>query len=176
METKRVVCTVLFVDDDERLLATYKSCVERAGVSRAFTATTREAAIALAAEHHPDVCVVDLQLGCESGLDLIRELRAADPGVALVLISGYGCMQTGADAVRAGADHVLAKPVTLSEIMACLAGAPAPAVDTASLDRAIFEHMQRVLGDCAGNRSEAARRLRVDRGTLQRWLDRPAPR
>ncbi len=47
--------------------------------------------------------------------------------------------------------------------------------DTPTLDRAIWEHVQRVFHDCKGNRSEAARRLRIDRGTLNRWLNRPTP-
>ena len=50
-------------------------------------------------------------------------------------------------------------------------------IDTPSLARAEWEHIQRVLTDCGGNISEAARRLGIHRRSLQRKLQKyPPPR
>lgn len=175
-----MVRTVLVVDDDLRLLDAYKTTIERTRGMRAITATTGEAARLRAREHRPDVCIVDLQLGCESGLDLIASLRTEHPDARLLLVSGYNSTETTVAAMRAGAFDVLSKPVTAAELMTRVIGGSLEmgtraTPGTPSMDRCVWEHAQRVLNDCGGNRSEAARRLKIDRGTLQRWLDRPAP-
>lgn len=176
---QREVQTVLVVEDDPHLLSTYTNALERSG-KRAWGAESSAGARELFRAHKPDACIVDMQLGSEDGIELIRELREHDPGVVLVLVTGYGSLEAGANAVLAGADYVLSKPIRLHEILDRLGteqrAEPGASQQTPTLDRAIWEHIQRVLRDCGGNKSEAARRLRVDRGTLHRWLVRDAPR
>lgn len=174
---ERTIQTVLVVDDDAKLLEAYTRALERVGGKRALAAGSADEARSLFRAHRPEVCIVDMQLPCgESGIGLIRELRALDARAVMVLVTGYGSMEVGAEAVQAGANHVLAKPIRLQEILQRILGAAPPANhDTPSLDQAIWEHMHRVLADCQGNKSEAARRLGVDRGTLQRWLERASP-
>jgi two-component system response regulator RegA len=172
---------VLIVEDDPVTLRSYQHSVERGAGMSALTATTAAEARSLASRHQPDACILDFQLpGGETGLQLLPDLRGRHPEMLLVFVTGYGSLELGADAKAAGADFVLSKPVTYAEIVRrigqpCATPANADEV-TASDDRARWEHMHRVLKDCGGNRSEAARRLGVDRGTLQRWLDRVAPR
>jgi two-component system response regulator RegA len=180
MDGHRVVRTILVVEDDQLLLAAYKRTFEHIGALEVVTATNVAIAKRLARKHRPDLCVVDMQLGCESGIELIKELRAHDRDLQIVLVTGHGSLEAGAEAVRAGADHVMAKPAYAKEILERVHGGSAlkefDPMGTATKERCIWEHAQRVLRDCDGNRSEAARRLGVDRGTLQRWLDAPAPR
>ncbi len=170
--------SVLVVEDDVQLLATYQQVLARTGNFVVSGASTVEAAKAVAREHRPDAAIVDMNIAGESGIELMVALREQDPDIRLVLISGYNSIESTVAAMRAGALDVLCKPVTAAELVKRLNGEPAssvPATDTPTLDRAIWEHVQRVVQDCNGNRSEAARRLRIDRGTLQRWLSRPAP-
>lgn len=170
--------TLMVVEDDPKLLASFVHALER--MLDAVVAGASSIAEARQVLHtlRPDACIVDFQLPDGSGVELIQELRAQLPHTRIALITGYGSMEVGADAVRAGADRVMAKPVTVSEIMSRLYGSPQASrpTETPTADRAMWEHMQRVLADCGGNRSLAARKLRIDRGTLQRWLDRAAPR
>jgi two-component system response regulator RegA len=92
--------------------------------------------------------------------------------------------------VRAGATQYLTKPAEPDEIEAAFGG-PAVATTTTttttattgsdalpvpSLDRVEWEHLQRVLADCDGNVSEAARRLGLHRRTLQRKLHKRPPK
>lgn len=169
--------TVLVVDDDTRVLQLLTRGLQRRLGVRTVSAADLASARSVFRRERPDACVVDMQLPDGNGIDLIREFRAFDSKTRIVLITGYGSMEVGAAATRAGADHVCSKPVAASELASLLVtnGDEVPAVETPSADRALWEHIQRVLQDCRGNKSLAARKLEIDRGTLQRWLDRDAP-
>jgi two-component system response regulator RegA len=168
--------TALVVEDDSRLLSALLSTLERKSRLKAVGASTLAHARDSLRTLAPDACIVDMQLPDGCGLDLIREIRASHAKARIILTTGYGSMEVGAMAVRAGADDVIAKPAAASEIMLRLLGEREPLADeTPTADRAVWEHAHRVLHDCGGNKSLAARKLGVDRGTLQRWLDRGAP-
>jgi two-component system, response regulator RegA len=114
-----------------------------------------------------------------SGLDVIRELKAIDATTNIVVLTGYGSIATALEAVRLGAAHYLTKPADVDEILAAFERTGTPAGDAvkvdrgvASLARAEWEHIHRVLTDCGGNVSEAARLLGVHRRTLQRKLSK----
>lgn len=170
--------SVLVVEDDVQLLATYQHVLARSGHFVVSGASSVEAARESARVQRHDAAIVDMNIAGESGIDLIAELRELDPEMRLVLISGYNSVETTVAAMKAGAVDVLCKPITAGELVKRLQGDPATpaASETPTLDRAIWEHVQRVFHDCNGNRSEAARRLRIDRGTLNRWLNRPTPK
>jgi two-component system response regulator RegA len=117
-----------------------------------------------------------MMLGTESGFDVVRALRALRPDAVLVMLSGWMTTDATVAAVRAGADHVVVKPIGFREILARIDGRVDPDAPTPSLERAEWEHISRVLRDCRGNVSETARRLRIDRSTLRRRLRRSPPR
>jgi two-component system response regulator RegA len=168
--------TILLVDDDE----VFRVRLARAFRDRGFEvrqAANRRAAIASARADSPEHVVVDLRLPDASGLDVVRELHALDPGSRIVVLTSYGSIATALDAVRLGAAHYLTKPTDVDEILAAFARVDAPATpvadvpsDPLSLARVEWEHINRVLADCGGNISEAARRLGMHRRSLQRKL------
>jgi len=167
---------VLLVDDDELWL---RAC-ERGfrGLASSVHATTNLSdALAVAGEESPDLAVVDIRLGTESGIDLIEPLRQAHPDCTIALVSAYLSVALTAVAVRKGAHVVLFKPVHPTEIVRRLPQLDdeEPACVTPTLARAEWEHIQRVLLDCNGNVSEAARRLGILRQSLQRRLRKHAP-
>ena len=168
--------TILVVDDDERVLASYNRY--RSRTRSIIAATNGEDACEAAREHAPGLAVVDLQLQRESGIDVIRRLKAVHPSTIIVMLSGYVSVEAAVHAMRAGAYDVLVKPVSLSEILRRLERDPdeAPEIETMSLERVQWEHVQRVLAECEGNISLAARRLGVYRSTMQRWLRKHAPK
>lgn len=142
-----------------------------------LTATDAESARVLFARECPAVVIVDLRIGDRLGLDLIVDWKRHRPDHLAVLLSGYLSVGAAVDAARAGADHVLCKPVSCGELIARIEGnvRHAEAAQTPSLARAEWEHMMRVLHDCDGNISEAARRLGLHRQNLQRRLRKDAP-
>ena len=62
----------------------------------------RQTALATARRDSPEMAVVDLRLGDDSGLDVVRELKAIDPTTAVVVLTGYGNIATAVAAVKAG--------------------------------------------------------------------------
>jgi two-component system response regulator RegA len=174
--------TILVVDDDD----VFRGRLVRALAERGFEARGAEgatSALALASGDTPELAVVDLRMPDGSGLDVVRELHAMDPATKIVVLTGYGSIATALEAVRLGATHYLTKPADVDEILRAFehekrAPEGSAAIDLApSLARAEWEHIQRVLTDCGGNVSQAARVLGVHRRSLQRKLSkRPTPR
>lgn len=167
---------VLLVDDDEPWLRASERGFRGLG-STVRTAKNVAGALALANEQPPDLVVADLRLGGESGIDLIEPLRRAHPRCTIAMVSAYLSVASTAAVVRKGVHLVLFKPVHPTEIMRRVSRAEA--VDhawvTPTLARAEWEHIHRVLMDCGGNVSEAARRLGILRQSLQRRLRKHAP-
>jgi DNA-binding NarL/FixJ family response regulator len=80
----------LLVDDNSRFLAAARELLEREGIEVVGVASTIDEAERLAGALRPDVCLVDIDLGDESGFELARRLVAADDGCPrVVLISAY---------------------------------------------------------------------------------------
>jgi two-component system, response regulator RegA len=96
----------------------------------------------------------------------------------VVVLTGYGSIATALEAMRLGAAHYLTKPADVEEILAGFARAVGPppeppdASSTPTLARVEWEHINRVLADCAGNVSKAARALGIHRRSLQRKLSK----
>jgi two-component system response regulator RegA len=178
-ETERK--TVLIVDDDERLRTSLVRAFQRRGWN-AFPASGREEAIRLAEECSPDLATVDLRMPGESGLTVVRELRALDNTAFLLVLTGYGSISTAMDAVRLGADHYMSKPADVDQILAAFDSADSTCpisendIPVPSLARVEWEHIQRVLNDVDGNISQAAKKLGLHRRSLQRKLAKYPPR
>jgi two-component system response regulator RegA len=163
--------TLLVVDDD----ATFRTRLVRALMARGFAATgaaTYDEAMQRAREESPEYAVVDLKLPGRSGLDVVRDLKALDATTAVVVLTGYGSIATAVQSVKLGAHTYLTKPVDADQIVAAFGEPddelPSPAVQP--LARVEWEHIQRVLADCDGNVSQAARLLGIHRRSLQRKL------
>ena len=170
--------TLLVVDDDEP----FRTRLMRAFESRGYEvrgASDVAQALALARAESPELSVVDLRMPGGSGLDVVRALHAEDSATRIVVLTGYGSIATAVDAVHRGATSVVPKPADLEDLLVAFArGAhpssrPAPDHEAPSLARAEWEHIQRVLTDCGGNISQAARVLRIERKSLQRKLAKP---
>lgn len=170
----RLTPTILVVEDD----ALFRGVLVRALDGRGYDAVgvgSGAAALAAARADSPEMAVVDLRLPDMSGLDVVRELKAIDAATLIVVLTGYGSIATALEAIRLGATHYLTKPTDADHVLEAfergLAARPAAsAVDTPSLARVEWEHIQRVLTDCQGNISEAARVLSMHRRSLQRKL------
>lgn len=168
---------MLVVDDDNLVLNALARTFGRHRTT--FTASDPAQAIDLARRERPDLAIVDLRLGTASGVELVRELKAQAPDIVIALISGYHSIESTVVAVHAGADFVISKPVTGKDILQRVENGPVEDAElgaTPTLAQAENEHIARVLSDCRGNISEAARRLGICRSSLQRRLRKTVPR
>src|SRR2546429_2394194 len=167
---------ILMVDDDEPFRLALRNAFARRGYEVAL-AGWRAEADATVRVHPPHYAVVDLRMPGGSGLDVVRALRGLTKPPQVVVLTGYGTIGTAVEAIRLGAINYLNKPADADEIEAALQGKrPPPMSDVPSLDRQEWEYLNRVLADCNGNISEAARRLRMHRRTLQRKPQKHPPK
>lgn len=172
--------SVLLVEDDERFRERLGRALTARGCEVRAVASV-DAALAAARLESPELAVVDLKLPVGSGLDVVRGLHAIDPTTRIVVLTGYGSIATALESVKLGATHYLTKPVDADQVLAAFEGRDVaqepPTVEVPSLARVEWEHIQRVLNDCDGNVSQAARLLGIHRRSLQRKLSKfPAAR
>ena len=168
---------LLVVEDDEAFARTLRRSLERRGYE-VRAATTLDEVHALLTEWSPAYAVVDLKLAAgSSGLAAVQALHAHDASMLIVVLTGYASIATAVEAIKRGAHDYLAKPVDADAVVRALTeedsddetSAHAPDAPP-PLKRLEWEHIQRVLTECEGNISEAARRLGMHRRTLARKL------
>jgi two-component system, response regulator RegA len=169
----------LLVDDDAMFLRALQAALLKRGVSSA-TAADPDAAMQLARQSSFDFALLDLRIGKESGLRLIAPLKAVQPGMRIVLMTGFASVATAVEAIKLGADDYLLKPVSAETILRALAEDSHPAAEDdekmVPLGRLEWEHIQQALRATDGNVSAAARLLGMHRRSLQRKLaKRPGP-
>lgn len=169
---------MLLIDDDAAFCAVLARRLQREGIACDIAHDAASALRLLDAMPHdarPRRILLDLRLGADNGLALIQALQDRCADARIVLATGYASIATAVDAMRRGAWHYLPKPFDLDSLLRGFGDVPeaAPA-DIAeappTLRRQGWEHVQRVLAECEGNVSAAARVLGVDRRTLQRRL------
>ena len=107
--------SILVVDDDRTVRETLADFFDTLGyvVRSAATATAGRQA---AAEHAPDVVLVDLRLPDASGLTLLEALRADDPELGVIVLTGHADVPTAVRAMQQGALDFLEKPVDLEAL------------------------------------------------------------
>jgi DNA-binding NarL/FixJ family response regulator len=88
-ENLDAVLRCLIVDDNASFLRAAASLLEREGLEVAGGASTSEEAMRQAGELRPDVVLVDITLGSESGLELARRLVEADGRATVILVSTH---------------------------------------------------------------------------------------
>jgi len=173
---------MLLVDDD----AVLRERLAKAFRERGFevrTAGSYEEAVTLARVESPEYAIVDLRMPGKGGLELVKALHEIDVQTRILVLSGYGSVATAVDSIHLGAVNFVTKPADAEDLLAAFERSDRedPTVSTEgyrapSLARAEWEHIQRVLTDCGGNVSEAARRLGIHRRSLQRKLQKFAPK
>lgn len=174
--TEQTPPPLLLVDDDEAFREVLTRALERRGFS-VTSAHNIESALDSAATNHPSYAVVDLRMPGESGLTLIPDFLEINPHMKIVVLTGYASITTAVEAIKLGAIYYLTKPTDADEIVAAFdrtkGDVEAKVPDTpVPLQRLEWEHIQKVLTECGGNISQAARKLKMHRRTLQRKLQK----
>jgi len=170
--------TLLLVDDDEAFRSAMTSALTRRGFS-VVTAAGPDEALVLAKSHEVEYALVDVRMPGGSGIELVAKLIEVDEGTRVVVMTGYGTIANAVAAMKSGAFDYLTKPIDADAVENALLGVRRDDLGDGavpSLERVEWEYLQRVLSDCEGNVSLAARKLGMHRRSLQRKLGRNAPR
>src|SRR5260221_604407 len=109
------MATLLLIDDEAGIRFTIREVLQSTDL-RVLTAENSEEGLRLAREESPDLVLLDIRLGNESGLDVFHHLRAIDPKLLVVFITGHGTAETAIEAMKLGAFDYLVKPLDLAEL------------------------------------------------------------
>ena len=171
--------SLLVVDDDLPFRERLSRSMEKKGFE-VDSADSFASAAEIIEKQNYDYAIVDMRLTDGSGLELIKKLQIKSPGTKSLLLTGYGNIATAVAAIKSGAIDYLPKPAEVDQIYDALTNSkevlPPPPENPMTADRIRWEHIQRVFVQCNRNVSETARRLRMHRRTLQRILNKHAPR
>ena len=167
---------LLLVDDDKVFCKVLKAALERRGFD-VLVAHSLDKGLSLAEQYLPEFAVIDLRIGHDSGLELVKRLIALDANTACVMLTGFASIATAVEAIKLGATHYLTKPTNADEIVTALnknEGDTAVSINKnpPSTKRLEWEHLQKILLQHDNNISAAARALNMHRRTLQRKLDK----
>ena len=174
--TKQDQPELLLVDDDP----IYCSVLGQALKKRDYAVSIAhdlESGMQLAQQIHPEYAVIDLRIGHESGLEMVKMLTEMDEDVHIVVLTGFASIATAVESIKLGATHYLTKPADTDEIIEALNKREGDSNISLkerplSVKRLEWEHLQKVLMEHNGNISAAARALGMHRRTLQRKLDK----
>lgn len=174
--------SILLVDDSIVLRDRLALAFQQRGFRVAVASNYDEALVVFSADP-TDLAVLDLRMPGKPGLALLQELKKIAPETKVLILSGFGSIATAIDAIRLGATNFLPKPADAEDILTAFVrgeeGIDLPESDESipvpTLAQAEWEHIHRILADCGGNISEAARRLGIHRRSLQRKLRKRAP-
>ena len=167
---------ILIVDDD----ATFRGVLADSLKARniiVYEAENFSSAINVSKKKLINFAIVDLKMPGDSGLVLIKELRALNSKMNIVMLTGFASIATAVEAVKLGANQYLAKPVNAEEILEAfskLNGNEDLDIQSEPLtvDKLEWEHINRILNENSGNISATARALNMHRRTLQRKLQK----
>ena len=107
---------VLIIEDDEVLLRLLGTTLAAEGYSVVETADGPQG-ITLYREHRPDLVLLDLGLPSMSGITVLTELRRFDDKARVIVVTGYGSVESAVTAMRYGACDYVQKPIDIDALL-----------------------------------------------------------
>jgi DNA-binding NtrC family response regulator len=154
---------VLAVDDEPDVRLGLRILAESTG-AEVRVAGSAEDALETIGRWVPHVVLSDITMGVMSGLDLLAQLRRSHPEIRVVLITGFGTIETAVAAMHRGASHFLTKPFDNEEILDALRRFG---------EEALIEERMQALGPTGGELTLIARDPAM--GPVLKLVERVAP-
>src|ERR1051326_24154 len=114
--------TILVVDDERLIRWTLTEALKGWGYAPAEAADAA-AALALFDSERPALTLLDINLPDRSGLEVLREIRARDPGAVVIMITAAVLVENAVASLRAGAYDFVSKPINLDELQVTIRNA-----------------------------------------------------
>jgi PAS domain S-box-containing protein len=114
-----LAASVLIVEDEELVAYTLGQILTDEGYQVERAANAAEA-LARIARQRFDVALLDLQVGDDSGLAVLAQVKKTSPGTVALILTGYGSLKTAIQAMRQGAFDYLLKPCDVEELKAAI--------------------------------------------------------
>lgn len=107
--------TIIVIDDNRKVCESLKHNFEKIGYT-CLTALTGDEALHAFHAHEIETAILDLKLGKENGIDLLQEIKKRAPQVPVLIITGFGTIETAVEAIKIGAYDYLQKPVNFTKL------------------------------------------------------------
>jgi DNA-binding NtrC family response regulator len=133
---------VAVLDDDQDFLSYMEDFLRDEGQYTVRTFTHPEALFAQAAEHRPDIVLLDMKMGDVRGDSVLEQLQARFPGLCVIVVTGYPSLEDMRATFKLKVFDYLPKPFTLAQIRQVLANA----VEAFSLGRTLQNRLREKLG------------------------------
>lgn len=106
---------ILVVDDEVSILRALERFLGEKGYG-ILTCNNYQSALKILGEGYVDLALVDLKLGSQDGIELIKQIAKISPRTASIIMTGYGSIETAVEAVKAGAFHYVTKPFEFADL------------------------------------------------------------
>ncbi len=110
---------ILIVEDEKNLRCVLAAVLTAEGFS-VLEAENGEQALTIIATSQPALILTDQRLPGLSGTQLLRQIRATHPDIPVIISTAYGEIEQAVEAIKAGAEHYLTKPVDEGELIALI--------------------------------------------------------
>lgn len=107
---------ILIMDDEPDMRNILYSIVKPLGHA-VFTAEDGKQAVEIAGREIPDVALLDMRVPDKDGLEVLGELLKLNAKARVVMVSGFGDVESADQALRQGAFGYLSKPFKVSEVL-----------------------------------------------------------
>ncbi|MGE0683444.1 MAG: sigma-54-dependent transcriptional regulator [Candidatus Binatia bacterium] len=115
---------ILITDDDAVSCRLFAKVLKGEGYEVEWVQTGEETLVRLA-KHEPDLLLIDVQLPGMTGLDVTRTVHHKYPSLPVIVMTGFGSMETAVEAIQDGAFDYISKPMNLEELKQTVARAVA---------------------------------------------------
>src|SRR5581483_185223 len=105
---------LIIIDDERAIREACREVAQSLGFN-AFVAESAEHAYRIIEAHPADVVLLDLKLPGAGGLDALHQIKARRPDAVVIVVTGYGTVQSAVQAMKNGAYDYVTKPFSLDE-------------------------------------------------------------
>jgi two-component system response regulator AtoC len=106
--------SILIIDDEIGLRTSLSLALKNKYT--VYAVSDSAAGLRIAEQNELDVCLLDLRLGQEDGVEVCKIIKKHHPGIEVILMTAYGSIQSTVEAMRVGAYNYLTKPLDLNEL------------------------------------------------------------
>jgi DNA-binding NtrC family response regulator len=149
---------ILVVDDDKDVCILLEDALETAGYKVSAVNDPMLAAPTLKNGNF-HLVILDLNMPGKSGLEVLEEIRAHDPEIAVIICTGFPSVETAAAAMRLGGTDYVQKPFNLDRFLTAVRNA----IETRGIVIDPEEQLNRQIG-------ERVRSIRAEKGLTQKQL------
>ena len=106
---------ILIIDDDESIRKVLGFMLEEAGY-RVEKAASAEEGLRMIAQERPDLVLSDIRMPRKDGIELLGEIKSADPSLPVIILTAFASVETAVEAMKRGASDYLTKPISRDDL------------------------------------------------------------